>query len=393
MRIRGGQVSAILAKLFFMKNILILVSLVLSFNTFAYEKIVEKKEFKLPSYTTVDGATITDLVVGYESYGTLKEDKSNVILITHFFSGSSHAAGKYEAGDALPGYWDSIIGSGKPLDTDKYFIIAVDTLVNIGTKDPYVRTTGPASINPKTKKPYGMKFPHVKVTDFVRVQKLLLESLGITKLVAVAGASSGAAQAMEWASLYPDEVPKAIAVIGPGLKLPPYIVALLNRWTAPIMLDANWNSGDYYGKKKTPEKGLIESLKLITLSSVYFDWGPQSAAEIEKAFDERAKARASKVDANSVIYTARAIQTFNVEEKAKDIKAEVLFIPAEKDMIFPVEISENAAKSLCDLGKVAEVVVLKGRGGHLDGLGKIQDVSKELAQFIERPLGKKKSCK
>jgi homoserine O-acetyltransferase len=376
-----------------MKNLILVVCSLISLELFAFEEIVEKKEFKLGSYTTVAGATIPDVTVGYETYGKMNNEKSNVILITHFFSGNSHAAGKYMAKDAAAGYWDTIVGPGKPLDTNKYFIISVDTLVNISTKDLFVKTTGPASENPKTKKPFGMTFPPVRVTDFVQVQKKLLESLGIGKLVAVAGASSGAAQAMEWASLYPNDVPKVIAVVGPGLKLPSYVVALLNRWSAPIMLDAKWNKGDYYGKKDQPIEGLVESLKLITLSSVYFDWGPQDAALIEKAFDERARARAEKVDPNSILYTARAIQTFNVEEKAKDVKAEVLFIPAEKDMIFPVEISEAAARKLCSLGKKAEVVVLKGRGGHLDGLSRIADVSKEITAFMERPLGTKNGCK
>jgi homoserine O-acetyltransferase len=235
-----------------------------------------------------------------------------VIFIAHYFSGNSHAAGKYKADDAAPGYWDSIIGPGKAFDTNKYFIVSADTLVNISPSDPYVKTIGPASINPKTKKPYRMTFPHVGITDFVHVQKKLLESLGISKLVAVAGASSGAAQAIEWAVRYPNEVPKVLAVVAPGLRLPPYVIALLHRWSAPIMLDRNWNNGQY---KKQPMAGLIESLKTITHSSVYLDWGPQDQT-IEKALTEKAEARAAKVDANSLLYMARAIQSFNVEDQA-----------------------------------------------------------------------------
>jgi homoserine O-acetyltransferase len=375
-----------------MKKLTILFFALISFQLFAFDELVEKKTFKLPTYTTVEGATIKDVTVGYETYGKLNADKSNVILITHFFSGNSHAAGKYAATDAAAGYWDSIIGPGKPFDTNKYFVISVDTLVNIAPLDPMVKTTGPMSINPKTKKPYGMNFPNVRVTDSVQVQKKLLESLGIGKLFATAGASSGAAQAMEWATLYPSDVPRVIAVVAPGLIMPPYVVALLNRWSAPIKLDAKWNKGNYYGKKNGPKEGLVESLKLITLSSVYFDWGPQDAKEIEQAFEDRASARAEKVDANSLLYTARAIQTYNVDANAKNITAEILFIPAEKDMIFPVEISQAAAKKLCSLGKKAEVVLLKGRGGHLDGLSRIAEVSKELVQFLERPLGSKNPC-
>src|SRR4029453_8234194 len=130
--------------------------------------------------------------VGYETYGTLNGVGDNVILICHFYSGNSHAAGKYKAGDAAPGYWDAIIGAGKPIDTDKFFVVSSDTLANLNVKDPNTITTGPASINPDTGKPYAMSFPIVTIRDFVNVQKALLDSLGVKTLHAVMGASMGA---------------------------------------------------------------------------------------------------------------------------------------------------------------------------------------------------------
>src|SRR5215471_14512748 len=155
----------------------------------AYDGIVEKKTFTLPSYTTVGGKTIKNVRVGYETYGALNAAGDNAIFIPHFYSGTSHAAGKYAASDAAPGYWDAIIGSGKPIDTDRYFVVSADALVNINTKDPRVVTTGPATIDPDTGKPYGMKFPVVSFRDSVRVHKALVDSLGVKKLYAVAGAS------------------------------------------------------------------------------------------------------------------------------------------------------------------------------------------------------------
>jgi homoserine O-acetyltransferase/O-succinyltransferase len=144
----------------------------------AYDGVVEKKTFAMPAYTTINGATITDVKVGYETYGTLNVARDNVVLIAHFFSGNSHAAGKYAASDAAPGYWDAIIGAGRPIDTDRFFVISSDTLVNLNTKDGKTVTTGPASVNPDTGKPYGMSFPIVTIRDFVNVQKALLDSLG-----------------------------------------------------------------------------------------------------------------------------------------------------------------------------------------------------------------------
>ena len=165
--------------------------------------------------------------VGWEAYGTLNADKSNAILITHFFSANSHAAGKYKADDKAAGYWDAIIGPGKPLDTDKYFILSSDTLVNLNAKDPNTVTTGPASVDPDTGQPYGLTFPIVTIRDFVNVQKALLDSLGITKLHAVMGASMGALQVYEWAASYPHMVARAIPVIGGG-ESDGYLIAWLD---------------------------------------------------------------------------------------------------------------------------------------------------------------------
>lgn len=368
----------------------------LSFPLFAQEWVV-KRTFELPEFKTVKGESISKLKVGYETYGELNADKSNVILITHYFSGSSHAAGKYGK-ESESGYWDSIIGPGKAVDTNKYFVISSDTLANISPADPYVVTSGPASLNPKTNKSYGMSFPFVSIRDFVNVQRMLLDSLGIKKLYAVMGPSGGSIQAMEWSAAYPDDVSRVVAVIGPGLSLPPYVIALLNLWASPITLDPAWKKGAY--QKNGVFKGLVESLKLITHSSVYFDWGPSNGGElvgdqyvIEKALTDRARARAEKVDANSILYTVKAMQSFNIEDEAKNIKAEILFIPAEKDMIFPPELFEKTAKKLCGLGKKAEVYVLKGRGGHLDGISKIADAGFVISQFLSRELGRSNPCR
>ena len=160
----------------------------------AQDLIVKKQVFELPSFTTQNGRTLKNVKVGWESYGTLNADKSNAILICHFFSANSHAAGKYEPGEKVPGYWDSIIGPGKAIDTDKYFVLSADSLVNLNTGDPNTTTTGPATVDPDTGKPYGMSFPVVGIRDFVDVQKALVESLGITKLRMVGGGSWGSLQ-------------------------------------------------------------------------------------------------------------------------------------------------------------------------------------------------------
>jgi homoserine O-acetyltransferase/O-succinyltransferase len=207
--------------------------------------IVEKKTFELPSYTTVAGETIKSGKIGWEAAGTLNADKSNAILITHYFSGTSHAFGKYTAADQIAGYWDAIIGPGKAIDTNKYYVLSSDTLVNLNAKQSNVVTTGPASINPDTGKPYGMSFPVVSIKDFVRVQKALIDSLGIKKLKAVAGLSMGGLQAFEWAQSYPDSVERIIPVVATATA-EPFLIAWMDLWAQPIRLDPKWNNGDYY---------------------------------------------------------------------------------------------------------------------------------------------------
>src|SRR5215471_5608300 len=154
--------------------------------------LTERKVFTLPQYTTVGGKTIRNVRIGYESYGKLNAAGDNAIYIAHFLTANSHAAGRYKADDKTAGYWDSIIGPGKPFDTNRYFVLAADTFVNVNSKD-----TGPGSINPETGRPWGMSFPIVTIRDFVNVQKALADSLGIRKFAAVAGPSMGSLQVME----------------------------------------------------------------------------------------------------------------------------------------------------------------------------------------------------
>ena len=272
------------------------------------------------------GATLRQVRVGWESYGTLNEARDNAILVTHFFSANSHAAGKYRPDDAEPGYWNAIIGPGKPLDTNRYCIISSDTLVNLNAKDPNTITTGPATIDPGTGKPYGMSFPIVTIRDFVNVQKALLDHLGIPSLQAVVGASMGALQALEWASAYPDRVQRVIAVIG-GAEENAFLIGWLQLWAAPIRLDPHWNQGDYYGRAE-PTRGLIEALKLVTLQASQWPWvdrmfgrawaeeGKDPAAALENRFaveawlERTAAARAAACDANHFLYLVKANQLY-----------------------------------------------------------------------------------
>lgn len=369
----------------------------------AYEPLVEKRVFELDRFTTEGGETLEDVRVGWEAYGELNDARDNVILITHFFSGNSHAAGRYRD-DGAPGYWDSIIGSGKPIDTDEYYVISVDSLANLGTGNPDVVTTGPATENPETGEPYGMDFPVVTIGDFVEVQRALLDSLGIERLHAVMGASMGALQAYDWAARYPDRVERLIPVIGAGWATAD-LIAWLDIWAQPIRLDPNWNDGDYYDGEP-PHAGLAAALKVVTLHSQHWEWAnetfgrapaeegadPGAALEhryaITATLDKAGAERARTADANHFLYLARANQRF-VAGGGEDpvaamqaIEAPSLLIYTEEDRVFPPEAVQRTAAWIESGGTPVRLVELQGTRGHLDGVLNIDQAADAIREHL-----------
>jgi len=366
---------------------------------------VEKQSFTIDSYTTHGGETIKDIKVGWEAYGKLNEAKDNVILITHFFSGNSHAAGKYSEDDPQAGYWDAIIGSGKAIDTDKYYVISVDSLVNAYPNLPNVITTGPASINPDTGKPYGLDFPVVTIRDFVNVQKALLEDLGINKLHAVIGASMGSLQAIEWAAAYPDWVERMVSVIGAG-SLDAWTIMGLEQWAQAIKLDPNWNGGNYYDGD-APLEGVTLAQAMITQGAMHPEYINQAvpkqetlpAKGLESVTTElpavewlfgASRARAPLADANHILYLVRANQLFvaghqnTLKDGLKNISAKTLFLPSSNDLLLMPYMAENTAEQLREMGKEVQYEEISGPWGHLNGLFSIQQKAGLLSEFLTK---------
>lgn len=372
----------------------------------AYEPLVEKQSFTIPVFTTRGGETIPDMTLGWEAYGTLNEARDNVILITHYFSGTSHAAGRYAADDTAPGYWDAIIGAGKPIDTDRFYVVSVDTPVNLGVHDPMVITTGPATPNPETGEPWGLDFPILTIRDFVETQKALLDQLGIDRLHAVMGASMGSLQAYEWAAAYPERVERVIPVIGSGWA-DGDLIAWLNIWGAPIRLDPRWNGGDYYDGEP-PLRGLAEALKIVTLHAQHPEWsngvfgrawadagqdpadGFDHLFKIEAVLEGAAAARAATADANHFLYLCKANQLFytghgtGLYEGLLAIEAPVLLIHTNEDLIFPGDAVRETGAIIRSDGTPVEIVELQGTRGHLDGVLSIAQAGPAIRAFLEK---------
>ncbi|SDB36473.1 homoserine O-acetyltransferase [Pseudidiomarina indica] len=369
----------------------------------ATELLVEKQRFTTHDFVTVSGETIPEVTIGWEAYGQLNDAKDNVILITHFFSGNSHAAGKYSPTDPQPGYWDAIIGPGKAIDTNQYYVISSDTLVNAFPHLPHVVTTGPASINPTTGKPYGLDFPVVTIRDFVNVQHALLESLGVSKLHAVIGASMGSLQAIEWGTAYPDMVERVVSVIG-AAAMDAWTITALEHWARPIKLDPDWNQGNYYDGN-APIAGLASTLTMITQQAMHpisFNQASPTqetlpAAGLESILNDlpatafwfnAAAKNAVLADANHILYLVRANQLFiaghqeNLAAGLANLNAKTLFLPAKHDLLLQPYLAQQAVATLKELGKEPQYDEIEGVFGHLDGLYSIQTKAALIAEFL-----------
>ncbi len=255
------------------------------------------------------GITLSPVDVAYETYGELNTAKDNAILTAHAFSGDAHAAGE-------GGWWSNMIGPGKAFDTDRYFVICSNILG--GCRG----TTGPGSINPATGCPWAMSFPAVSVSDMVRLQKMLIDRLGISRLLAVAGGSMGGMQALEWAVAYPDSVASALPIACTARHSAQQI-AFNEVGRQAIMADPDWNGGDYY-QGRPPARGLsvarmVGHITYMSDESMREKFGRRLNAkdqfEVEGYLQYRGSKFVDRFDANSYIYITRAMDTFDLTDR------------------------------------------------------------------------------
>jgi homoserine O-acetyltransferase len=306
------------------------------------------------------GATLAPVDVAYETYGELNARKNNAVLVLHAFTGDAHAAGTDKSTGAV-GWWDSMIGPGKGFDTDKYFVISSNILG--GCRG----TSGPASINPETGCPYAMSFPPVTIPDMVRLQKMLVEHLGIERLLAVAGGSMGAMQALQWALAYPDALAASIPIAGTARHSPQQI-AFNEVGRQAIMADVDWNEGDYYGKRP-PARGLavarmVGHITYMSDASMREKFGrrlrEQDQFEVESYLRYRGSQFVDRFDANSYIYITKAMDYFDLTagrpslSAAFDgVKSRFLVISFTSDWLYPSYQSLDIVRALrgrnCDV--------------------------------------------
>ena len=333
---------------------------------------------RFPELRLDSGAVLQNLDVAYQSYGILNAAKTNAILIEHAFSGDAHAAGLSE--DGKPGWWDDMIGPGKGFDTDQYFVICSNVLG--GCRG----TTGPGSINPATGEPFAMAFPVITIGDMVRLQKLLIDSLGIRKLLAVAGGSMGGMQVLEWVAAYPDAVAGALPIASTWRHSAQQI-AFNEVGRQAIMSDLDWNQGNYYGKAR-PARGLSVARMVghITYMSDHsmrdkfgrrlrakdgfgFDFGVDF--EVESYLRYRGSQFVDRFDANSYLYITKAMDYFDVTQNRgslasvfENVETRFLVVSFTSDWLYPTYQSLELVKALRSRNRDVAFCELQSNYGH-----------------------------
>jgi homoserine O-acetyltransferase/O-succinyltransferase len=323
--------------------------------------IVEADSVRFDGISLDSGASIAPVDVAYETYGSLNGSKTNAILLLHAFSGDAHAAGiSPESGK--PGWWDNMVGPGKAFDTNRYFVICSNVLG--GCRG----TTGPSSINPATGCPYAMSFPVITIRDMVRLQKMLIEHLGIERLLSVTGGSMGGMQALEWAVSYPDAVASAIPIAATARHSAQQI-AFNEVGRQAIIADPDWNDGNFY-ERKPPARGLavarmIGHITYMSDDSMREKFGRRLRDkdafgydfsvdfEVESYLRYRGGEFVNRFDANSYLYITKAMDYFDLcngkgslSSVFERVKARFLVISFSSDWLYPSYQSQEIVRAL-----------------------------------------------
>jgi homoserine O-acetyltransferase len=332
--------------------------------------------------TLASGATLPEVEVAYETYGELNPERSNAVFICHALSGDAHAAGIHEGDDPnRPGWWDNIVGPGRPLDTDRFFVICANVLG--GCKG----TTGPSSLDPATGKPYGLRFPLVQVRDLVETHRALLRELGIERLLAAVGGSLGGMQALQWAIDHPTEVDGA-AIIAASARLSAQNIAFSAVAREAIMRDPDFAGGDYYENERRPDAGLalarmIGHITYLSEESMREKFGRriQDAEvprfgfdvdfQVESYLHYQGQSFVGRFDANTYLYMGRTMDYFDPFEDRVHVQQQIargetsfLVVSFDSDWRFSTEHARVMASELRGAGAPVTFQEISSPHGH-----------------------------
>ena len=368
--------------------------------------LVEKKYFTFadpPDQLVLESnARLGPVTIAYETMGQLNADKSNVILILHALSGDSHVAGYYDENDPKPGWWEIMVGPGKAIDTDRYFVICSNIIGSC------MGSTGPSSVCPATGKPYGFEFPVVTVADMVRAQKALIDHLGIKKILAVVGGSIGGMQVLEWTVRYPDTIVSAIP-LATTTRHSALAIAFNEVARQAIMADPNWHNGNYYdGPRPNLGLALARMVGHVTYLSDEamrrkfgrrlqdkddFSFNFDADFQVESYLRHQGQKFVDRFDANSFLYITKASDYFDLRrqhgngsevEAFSKTQARFLVISFTSDWLYPTYQSKAMVKAMKKNGLDVSFCEIKAEWGHDAFLLENKRLSTLIKGFIDR---------
>jgi homoserine O-acetyltransferase len=327
------------------------------------------------------GARIDGLEIAWRSFGALNADRSNAVLICHALTLDQHVAGKHPV-SGKPGWWTRLVGPGRPLDPARHFIVCANVVGGC------MGSTGPASLNPTTGKPWGLSFPVITIADMVRAQAMLIEAMGIETLQAVVGGSMGGMQVLQWAASYPERLFSAVCVAS-AARHSAQNIAFHEVGRQAIMADPDWRGGDYALHGSRPEKGLavarmaahITYLSEAALQRKFgrelqrdgLSWGFDADFQVESYLRHQGATFVDRFDANSYLYITRAMDYFDLAapyggvlaeafRKARDVRFCVLSFTS--DWLYPTAESRHIVRALNAAGARASFVEIESDKGH-----------------------------
>ena len=351
----------------------------------------------------VGGAKLGPIRVAYETYGELSAARDNAIFICHALTGDAHVAGLHSETDRKPGWWDELVGPGKGLDTNRYFIICANVLGGCQG------TTGPSSIYPPTGTPYGLRFPFLTVGDFVQVHSALVKHLGVEKLLAVVGGSLGGMQVLEWAARYPDQIRGAVCLAS-AARLTAQGIAFNCVGRHAIVTDPNFHKGDYYDKPAGPNHGLalarmVAHITYLSEASIEKKFGRRlqhaerfayellhdTEFQVESYLHHQGSRFVERFDANSYLYLTRAMEYFDLAEGYGSLEkalartqARFLITSYTTDWLFPTVQSQELVDALVAARRHVSFVELTSPYGHDSFLLEVEPLEELLTPFLEQ---------
>jgi homoserine O-acetyltransferase len=363
--------------------------------------LVQHRDFHHPSpFAFERGGSIPELTLRYETYGMLQADKANAVLICHALSGDHHCAGVHNVEERKPGWWNHMIGPGKPIDTRRYFVICSNVLGGCQG------STGPGSVNPATGRRYNLEFPKLTVGDMVRAQALLLDHLGVGRLHAVVGGSMGGMQALQWAIGQPERVGRFIALAS-AARHSAQAIAFNETGRQAIMTDPGWKNGEYE-PDAGPGHGLAVA-RMMAHITYLSDAGMESKFgrrgrghggaredftvefEVESYLRYQGQSFVNRFDANTYLYLTKALDRFDLygggeslDAALGPVRAPGLVVGFTSDWLYPPQGNRRIVEALLRLGKDATYAEVAMDFGHDSFLVRAPRLYQIMRNFLER---------